>query len=518
MCILRLPQKEVKEERGKGMSGVQLYVFNRVKEKLSRYQFEIRHIIIIFLILISFQTILIYFQKATLGNFLRDTQSWFQKYYAERLALVTTTNVELLFERQQRLRAHQDSAEISLAHSLNVIFKQQQMHRSVEDICLILMKEHQMYIVDNGQKLSAYFRESLLPYQGETLTHHSAAVQYFLSVRDEMRRNEKILSAVTNEKTFHVIVPFVPDGEYLGVLYLRITPDFSFLTAEIQSSFDKVSLIFSALIVIGLIAIFIVSSRAVQERNKVQEELFHEHEENLRKQIRIEKESLFTKRIYHTHHKAEKIMGYIKEDVRKMDPNNMNQLRHRVITYSNFISRIIYDMKWYDQDINTIVNPMFKTNINSVIEFIVQYVFLRVSSKNEMFDLKLDLDPSLPSIHVNEFTVWEILEPLIQNSIDHGDVNFVLIHIRTKYNPKNHRSQIIIEDNGKGIIKELLEPGPRGIKKIFLEHEITKKDIESHSGYGCYIAHQLAVGKCGWHLDAENLLEGGCRFTLSIRH
>jgi hypothetical protein len=500
------------------MAGPRIQLPDKLKAKLSRYQFEIRHIIVIFFVLISFQVVLIFFQKVTLGNFLKDTQSWFQKYYAERLALVTTTNVELLYERQQRLRAQQDSTDISIAHSLNVIFKQQMIHRSVDDICLILVREHRIYVVDSGQKLSAYFGGSLPAYQGETATPHNTAVQFYLSARDVMRRSEKILSAVTNEKTFDVIVPFVPDGELLGVLYFRITPDFSFLTAEIQSSFDKVSIIFSVLILIGLVAIFIVSSRAVRERNKVQEELFVEHEQNLKRQIRLEKESLFTKRIYHTHHKAEKIMGFIKDDVRKMTPDNLGELKQRVITYSNFISRIIYDMKWYDQDINTIINTMFRTNVNSVIEFIVQNVFLRISSKNEMFELKLNLDHSLPPVRVNEFTVWEILEPLVQNSIDHCGVNFVTIKIETKYDRKEHISYIYITDNGKGIVPDLLEPGAKSVRKLFLEHETTKKHIESHSGYGCYIAYQLAVGKCGWKLDVENLPEGGCRFALQIKN
>jgi signal transduction histidine kinase len=500
------------------MPGFHNHLPETIRAKLSRYQFEIRHIIVIFFVLISFQIILIFFQKVTLGNFLKDTQSWFQKYYAERLALVTTTNVELLFERQQRLRAQQDSTDVSLAYSLNVIFKQQQIHRSVDDICLILVKDNRVYIVDSGQKMTAYFGGSLLPYEGDSNTPHKNAIQFYLRAWDEMRRNEKILSVVTNEKTFDVIVPFVPDGELIGVLYFRITPDFSFLTAEIQSSVDKVSLIFSALILIGLIAIFIVSSRAVRERNRVQEELFLEHEENLEKQIRLEKESLFTKRIYHTHHKAEKIMGFIKDDVRKMDTENLGELKQRIITYSNFISRIIYDMKWYDQDINTIVNTMFHTNINTLIEFIVKNVFLRTSSKNEMFELKLALDTALPLVRVNEFTVWEILEPLIQNSIDHCGINFVTIHIQTQYNRKENISMVKISDNGKGIVPELLQSGPKGVKKLFLEHETTKKYFESHSGYGCYIAHQLAVGKCGWQLDVENLSGGGCMFTISIRN
>lgn len=489
----------------------------KIKTKLSQYRFEIRHIIVIFIILISFQIFLVFFQKVMLGNFLKDTQSWFQKYYAERLALVTTTNAELLFERQQRLRAQQDNTDISIIHSMNVIFKQQLIHRSVDDVCLILVKNNKVYVIDSGQKLKAFFSGMLAPYKDEITTQHHTGIQFFLNVGDEMRRNEKILSAVTNEKTFDVIVPFVPDGEYIGVLYMRITPDFSFLTTEIQASFDKVSLIFSALILVGLIAIFIVSSRAVRERNKVQEELFIERGQNLERQIRLEKESLFTKRMYHTHHKAEKIMGFIKDDVRKMNPENLGELRQRVITYSNFISRIIYDMKWYDQDINTIINPMFKTDINAVIEFIVQHVFLRLSSKNEMFELDLDLDPSLPLMRVNEFIVWKF-EPLLQNSIDHCGVGFVKIKIKTIFDRRKNISYIYISDNGKGIIPEMLEPGPKGIKKLFLEHETTKTHLESHSGYGCYIAHQLAAGKCGWQLDVENIPEGGCRFVLAIKN
>ncbi len=497
---------------------MKLRIPENIKNKLSRYQFEISHIIIIFLVLITFQIVMIAIQKSTLSNFLRDTQSWFQKYYAERMALVATTNVEMLFENQQRQKFYPEKTDATMVYALNVIMKQQLIHRSVDDICLFLVKGDDIYIVDSGQKLSSFLNNTLSPANLTIEEQHNSGLRFFASVKEEMQKQEKIMSIVTNEKTFDVIVPFVPDGEYLGVLYMRITPDFTFLTSEIQASFDKAFFIFSILILFGLIGIFIVSSRAVQERNRVQLELFREHEENLERQIRLEKESLFTKRIYHTHHKAEKIMGFIKDDVRKMNAHNLNELKHRVITYSNFISRIIYDMKWYDQDINTIINPMFRTNINAIIEFIVKHVFLRISSKNEMFEFKLNLDPALPIVHVNEFTVWEILEPLIQNSIDHCGVSFVTISLVTRYDKQSDISYIIIEDNGKGITPELLEKDSRGIKKLFLELETTKKQVGVHSGYGCYIAHQLAVGKCGWELDAENLNPQGCRFTITIKN
>jgi len=201
-----------------------------------------------------------------------------------------------------------------------------------------------------------------------------------------------------------------------------------------------------------------------------------------------------------------------------MNAPGIEELKNKVITYSNFISRIIYDMKWYDQDINTIINPMFRTNINEVIKFIVENVFLRISSKNEMFTFKLDLDDKLPLVNVNEFVIWEILEPLIQNSIDHGNKRLITIKISTKYDAAKNLSYIIIEDDGVGIKEELLQFSENGIKRIFLENESTKKVEGANSGYGCYIAYQMAVEKCGWDIDAFNLKEGGCRFILTIKN
>ena len=492
--------------------------YDNVASKLSRYRFEIRHIIALFIVLIAVQIILALFQKSLLGGFLSDTQNWFQKYYAERLAIVTSTNVELLFENHQRIRPYDGEIDKGMIYSLNVIIKQQLIQRSVEDICLILIKNNELYVVDSGQKLYAYFANALPPYKPGADVRHTDGVHYYWSMKDVMKANEKIVSSLSNQKTFDVLVPFVPDGEYRGVLYMRITPEFTFLTEEVRANFDKTSIIFSALIFAGLITIFLVSSHAVEERNEAQKKLLDEVQEHMKKQIQLEKESVFTKRIYHTHHKAEKIMGFIKSDVRTMQTANLDEMKMRVIAYSNFISRIIYDMKWYDQDINTIVGPAFNTDINAVIKFIVHNVFLRVSSKNEMFTFTLDLDPAIPKVHVNEFIIWEIFEPLIQNAIDHGGKETLAITLRTKYDESLQTTSVYFQDDGQGIRKELLEPGYKGVKKIFMEKDATQQHAGSHSGYGCYIAYQMAAGKCGWNLDAENSDQEGCCFTITIKN
>jgi anti-sigma regulatory factor (Ser/Thr protein kinase) len=489
----------------------------KLLNKISQYKFEIKHITVFFIVLIMFQIIVAFVQKASLDDFLSETQAWYRKYSAERLAIVTSTSMELLFENSFLHKNSVNPESKDIVYSFNVIFKQQMLQQSVEDIFLILNKGHRLYVIDSGQKLHAYLTGTLEPYETRH-TSHTEGVDLYLSEKDKMKSAEVIFSSLKNQNTFNILVPFVPDGEYIGVMYMRVTPDFSFLTGEVTSNFNKVAIVYSSLILAGLIAIFIVSSQAVRERNEAQAKFFEEHEENIKQQIRFEKESLFTKRIYHTHHKAEKIIGFIKEDVRQMNNENLNELRARVITYSNFISRIIYDMKWYDHQINTIINPMFHTSINECIRFIVRNIFLRLSSKNEMFEFELDLDEKLPFVHVNEFVVWEILEPLIQNSIDHGNKKSVKITIRTRYNKEENASCITISDTGVGIKEELLEKGEKGIKKLFLENESTKKIEGANSGYGCFIAYQMAVGRCGWELDAENLEESGCAFTIRITH
>lgn len=488
----------------------------RFQNKISKYKFQIKHITVFLIVLIAFQIILALVQKSSLNDFLNETQSWYQKHSADRLAIVTSTSLELLFENLFVEKKLSEYDERKITYSFNVIFKQQLIQKSVQDISLILIKNHRLYVVDSGQKLYSYLTNELAPYDSGIGTHNEG-VKLFLSIRDKMKASEIIYSKLENQQTFNILVPFVPDGEYLGVMYMKITPDFSFLTREISANFDKVALIYSSLILLGLVAIFYFSSQAVKERNEAQKKLFEEHEENIKQQIRLEKESLFTKRIYHTHHKAEKIIGFIKEDVRQMTCPEINDLKKKVITYSNFISRIIYDMKWYDQDINTIINPMFHTNINEVIAFVVNNIFLRISSKNEMFEIELHLDEKLPPVNVNEFVVWEILEPLIQNSIDHSNKKFVRIKISTEYDSLNHHSFIIVEDDGVGIGDDLLKTTETGIKRIFLENESTKKNDAASSGYGCYIAYQMAVEKCGWALDCENITSGGCKFILEIK-
>ena len=121
--------------------------------------------------------------------------------------------------------------------------------------------------------LYSFFANDASALQKKNTTHDNA-VKLFLNLKDKIKNSEILYSSIENQSTFNIFVPFVPNGEYLGVMYIKISPDFSFVTNEISSGFDKVSVIYSSLIFLGLIAIYLASSRAVRERNKVQELLF----------------------------------------------------------------------------------------------------------------------------------------------------------------------------------------------------------------------------------------------------
>jgi light-regulated signal transduction histidine kinase (bacteriophytochrome) len=265
----------------------------------------------------------------------------------------------------------------------------------------------------------------------------------------------------------------------------------------------------------GLLAMFYISTYTLIERDETRELLYKESEKHLREQIAQKKEHQFTKRIYHTHHKAEKVMGFINEDLEKIDEKNIKEIRYRISKYANFISRVIYDMKWYDPPLHTIRNQLFSTDLNEALRFTVKNIFLRTSSSSNSFKINLDLDEKLPKVSVNEFVFWEIIEPVIQNSIDHAGVNNLVISVKTCYDEHQKKSLIIVSDNGRGISKELLETDEEGVKKLFREDITTKKINVPNAGYGCYIAYEISK-RCGWSIDAENITEGGCRFIITI--
>jgi hypothetical protein len=488
--------------------------YRNIIEKVKEYHFEFKHLTILFVILFAFQIIISIINKSAIKTFLDNTQEWYQKDNAEKLANLTTTSLELLLENINPKDSLTEEDVNRIIQSFNIIFSQQILQQNVKELCIIVNKKENVYAIDDGRILFNYlFDESYIPIQDSI--KHTNAKKLYLQNNQQLKRTEQILSLISKEKDIHLFVPFIVRGEYVGALYIKITPNLAFITNEVIANLDETSIIYMVIIIFGILAMYFISSYTVKERDEAQRRLLEEHEINLKKEITYEKELMFTNRIYHTHHKAEKVMGFIKEDLRVLSAENINDVKYRVLKYANFISRVIYDMKWFDPPIQTIRSSIFNTNINDIIKFIVENIFYRITKKSSTFEIKLNLSENLPMVHVNEFVVWEIIEPLIQNSIEHGGDKHLIIEISTNYNEISKQINIIIKDNGNGIKPELLEYGKKGIKKIFEENISTKVPDNRNVGYGCYIAYTICK-RCGWTIDAENLRIGGCRFIINV--
>jgi len=464
-------------------------------------------------VLIFFQFIISYIHKISLQDLLHRTQEWYKKDTAEKMANLTATSLELLLETSSVDDRNDAESEKNLVQAFNIILNQELLQQNIEEICILIMAGDSVHAIDNGQALYNYlYRDSL--HVADPDAPHLSAVSLYRDLESNLRSNEQIVSYPYEEKGFQVFVPLVPKGEYAGAVFIKMKPDLSFISHQLISTYDETALIFSALILFGLLAMFYISSYTVKERDEAQQQLFQERETYLREHIHHEKEAQFTKRIYHTHHKAEKIMGFIKEDLRQIDASNLEAMKYRMNKYANFISRVIYDMKWYDPPLQTIRNPLFRTNLNEVLQFIVDAIFLRTSNDVKRVQFRLIKDERLPTVTVNEFVVWEIVEPLIQNSLDHSLGQPVTVEISTHYDAETRTGQIHITDNGQGIKGSLLAVNEEGIKRLFLENISTKND-NRNAGYGCYLAYEVAK-RCGWSLDAVNLENGGCRFIINL--
>ncbi len=489
---------------------------NQLFENLKRYHFEFKHLTVLFIGLIIFQLVLSYVHKASLHNFVENTQGWFQKHSAERFANLSTTTLELLLETSKLNTPATETDKRRIIQFFDIILNQQVLQQNVEEICLLVNDGKKIRAIDDGRVLFSFIFNQKIDLPDAT-NRHRQAIKLYDSVKTELIKTEQIINVLSDKQTYHIFVPFVPSGEFVGALYMRNTADVSFIQREIVSNYEETSLIYSALFLLGLLAMYYISTYTVKERDETQKLLFEEHESSIKQVIEHDKEAMFTKRIYHTHHKAEKVMGFIKDDLRMLSPENINEIKYRVSRYSNFISRVIYDMKWYDPPVQTIRNAAFRTDLNEVIRFIVENIFNRTARKSGAFEIKLNLDGKIPLLSINEFVVWEVIEPLIQNSIDHGGDVELIINVETKYNLKTNTTTLVITDNGPGILTELMEKDEFGVKKLFLENVSTKTEGQS-SGYGCYIAYEISKQRCGWSIDVENLGGSGCKFTIGIPH
>lgn len=483
---------------------------------LRKYRIEIRHLTVLLLVLIAFQVIVLFLNQSALHDVFDQTQQWYRQDAAERIANLSATSIELLLESHPTRQTMNDDRAVQIVQEFNIIFSQQLLDKNVQSVCILIRGPEGLAIVDDGQQLFDLLYREGGRVQSDTIAH-AEALRWYRTLEPRLRHTEQITTVVDDLGAFHVFVPFVPQGEYAGAVYMKSAPDLSFLTGALSAINDQTALVYAGLIFIGFLGMYVISTRTLRERNDALQALFDEQKRHLADEIHHQKETIFAKRIYHAHHKAEKIGGFIKEDLRAMTARNMEEVRHRIGKYASFIARVIYDMKWYDPPIQTLRGPMFSTDVNEVLRFIVDNIFRRVADATSTFRFDLDLDPDLPRVAVNEYVLWEIVEPILQNALDHAGVAGVVVQVLTTFDASTRRATIVVEDNGRGIRNDLLQPDSRGVQRLFLEHvSAASPGAKEHSGYGCFIAHEIATQRLGWTLTAENIPGSGARFTFTF--
>jgi len=482
-------------------------------KKLKNQDIEIKHIVILFIILVAFQIVLSFVNKFSINNLLNNTLDLYKEDSAERVASLTTNSLELILENsfiKQKNRS--DLRKKEIIEAFNIHFGQQKIHRNVKKISIIVKKDNEYLAIDEGNELYKYFFGDIKKIK--TSQKFKNSIKKYKKFEYEIKQTEVIHTSVIQNRAFDVFVPFMPKGEIEGVVYFKIVPALSNIKNEITNTLNETSMIFTALILFGLLAMFYITSQTVEQRDEAEEELIKAREEKIKKEIAYKKEVHFTKRIYHAHHKAEKIMGFIKDEIKNLTEKNMGRFKEIATKYASFVSRVIYEMKWKNPPMHATRGPFFNTDINDVIRFLIDNIFMRLSSTKGNYEFELDLDEDLPAVNINEYVVWEILEPLIQNSIDHNREEDIIIQIITNHYPSEDRSEVIIQDNGKGIPEDIIKENSEGVQKIFSE-SVSSKENAHKKGFGCYIAYEIATNRCGWDITTKNK-EKGCQFKINI--
>jgi nitrogen fixation/metabolism regulation signal transduction histidine kinase len=134
-----------------------------------------------------------------------------------------------------------------------------------------------------------------------------------------------------------------------------------------------------------------------------------------------------------------------------------------------------------------------------------EMVPLRATSDQQSpVNLKLELDPNLPSIHADPGRLRQVLHNLLLNARDAlADTARPTIHLHT------HRRadgvELAIEDNGPGF--------PEGMMRRLFEPYVTSK--EKGTGLGLAIVKRI-VEEHGGSIEAKNLKDGGATVTLRL--
>ncbi|MCX7626065.1 MAG: sensor histidine kinase [Candidatus Sumerlaeaceae bacterium] len=182
--------------------------------------------------------------------------------------------------------------------------------------------------------------------------------------------------------------------------------------------------------------------------------------------------------------------------------------------------RLMQDIVDLYSSFGSIRRPVYKRwSLDALVSDLISK-FERTTSLRVVF--QKEIDPNLPMPVVERRLLMLALFNVLTNALDafrsmraHLSASPRIV-VRVRYDATQHCYRIEVEDNGPGIRDASGRLLARGeIEQIFHHGYSTKAD--SSEGFGLYWVRTIVESFHGGVVNAENLPEGGARFTLVIR-
>lgn len=133
---------------------------------------------------------------------------------------------------------------------------------------------------------------------------------------------------------------------------------------------------------------------------------------------------------------------------------------------------------------------------------LLKYKF--VKSKIEV---KKDLKPNVPKVHVDDAQIGQVFTNLFLNAIYAMEQGGTLRIAASYYSGKSAYVEILFEDTGPGILPEIMD-------HVF-EPFYTTKDVGRGTGLGLFISYGI-IEKHGGTIDVANLPDKGTQFKICL--
>ncbi len=259
------------------------------KDALHNYRFEVQHFVVLFIIVIIFQTALSFINNQSTNHLFQQAMDYYRRDSAERVADLTTTALELLIEQGRYENELQALNGHVAVEALDKLLSQQTLQRNIDEVFLIVHSGDSVIALREGQDIyDLYLGGGVAGSAGQEEIGRNA-IAYFEQNQQLLLTEEQIISSLEGDNTFHVLVPFYDKGEIVGAAYMRVTPDVAGFLSLIETAYNQSGILFTGLILMGFMAMFFIYSYTAKERDQVQQQLFEQRSKQLREQVEHQK-------------------------------------------------------------------------------------------------------------------------------------------------------------------------------------------------------------------------------------